>query len=408
MPNFERKLLKEIIEHLPEKEFTIISGARQTGKTTLLNQLAEKLKQNNEAVTVLTLEDQSILSRLNQHPENLFEFAIRPEGKRLYVLLDEIQYLNNPSNFLKLLYDKHHQSLKIVATGSSAFYIDRKFTDSLAGRKRLFVLYTLAFDEFLTFRTGNDSLKDELTAIRTRNNYLSPKRSELETYFNEYLIYGGYPAVALADSVNRKTQMLNEITSSYLKRDVIESNVQDQEKFYYLTLLLAQQTGSLVNVNELSKTLRLSTTAVENYLYILRKCFHLHLLRPWFRNIRKELVKMPKIYFHDLGFRNALIKQFNPIEQRPDKGMLIENYAYIRLREIWGNDTLHYWRTADGQEIDFIILNSFDEGIAMEIKFDEAGVNPMKYSRFQEAYPSFQLTHKAFKAANNEHSLMAF
>jgi predicted AAA+ superfamily ATPase len=407
MALLERKLLSALIDHLDEQEFTIISGPRQSGKTTLLNQLADRLKQRQEEVYTFTLEDQSILSRLNQHPENLFEFVIRSSEKRQFVLLDEIQYLDNPSNFLKLLYDKYQPRLKIIATGSSAFYIDRKFKDSLAGRKRLFELYTLDFDEFLMFRTGSNTIQEELNRIRTNNNYTSSMRTELDTYFNEYLTYGGYPAVVLAGTPDRKVEKLKELVSSYLKRDITESNIQDQEKFYRLMLILTQQTGSLVNVNELSKTLKLSVTAVENYLYIIQKCFHIHLMRPFYSNIRKELIKMPKVYFHDLGLRNALLNQFNPIAQRLDKGMVIENYAYLRLRELYGNDMIRYWRTYDGHEIDFIVNHSPGSGDAIEIKYEADSFNPSKYGRFLESYPGYSLSCRAFHATHNINSLIA-
>jgi uncharacterized protein len=172
-------------------------------------------------------------------------------------------------------------------------------------------------------------------------------------------------------------------------------------------LILTQQTGSLVNVHELSKTLKLSVTAVENYLYIIQKCFHIHLMRPFYINIRKELIKMPKVYFHDLGLRNALLKQFNPITQRLDKGMVIENYAYLRLRELYGNDLLRYWRTSDGHEIDFIINHSPDSGEAIEIKFEEYNFNPLKYRIFLESYPGYTLSCRAFLASTNINSLIA-
>lgn len=407
MEILKRKLFSRLTDHLEDKEFTIISGPRQSGKTTLLNQIGEHLLQKSEEVHLLTLEDHSILSRLNQHPENLFEFVIRKPGKRVHVLVDEVQYLDDPSNFLKLIYDKYNPQIKIIATGSSAFYIDHKFKDSLAGRKQLFELYTLDFDEFLLFRTGGNDLQEELDYIRNNDTYISSKRKELEGYLAEYLTYGGYPAVVLAGTIEKKTAILKEIVGSYLKRDIGESNIQDQEKFFKLLMLLSQQTGSLVNINELSKTIGISSTAIENYLYVLQKCFHIHLLRPFYNNLRKELIKMPKVFFHDPGFRNAALNQFSPIDQRIDKGMVAENYAYIRLLTLHGNDNLRFWRTADGQEVDFIVTHGQGIGEAIEIKFDETGYNPSKYKRFRENYPGYPLSLRAFRASSNKTSLMA-
>jgi uncharacterized protein len=407
MEPLKRRLFKALVDHLYEKEFTIVSGPRQSGKTTLLDQLAEYLKRRAEEVYQLTLEDHTVLARLNQHPENLFDFVVRNPGIRVFVLVDEIQYLDDPSNFLKLIYDKHHSQVKIIATGSSAFYIDRKFKDSLAGRKQLFELYTLDFDEFLLFRTGTSAMQEELNRIRNNDHYLSSKRKELESYFNEYLTFGGYPAVVVAGTVEKKIALLKEIVGSFLKRDIAESNIHDQDKFYKVLMLLSQQTGSLVNANELSKTVGISTTAIENYLYVLQKCFHIQLLRPFYNNLRKELTKMPKVFFHDPGFRNTLLNQYLPIDQRLDKGMLIENYAYIRLRTLHGNDDLRFWRTTDGSEVDFVFTSGQGKSEAIEIKFEETSYNPTKYRKFRENYPDYVLYLRAFNSSTNQTSLIA-
>jgi hypothetical protein len=407
MEPLKRKLFQALSDHLYEKEFTIISGSRQSGKTTLLDQLGDHLKQRAEEVYQLTLEDHSILARLNQHPENLFDFVVRKPGKRVFVLVDEIQYLDDPSNFLKLIYDKYHSRVKIIATGSSAFYIDRKFKDSLAGRKQLFELYTLDFDEFLFFQTGTSEMQEELNRIRNNDYYLSSKRKVLESYFSEYLTFGGYPAVVVATTAERKIALLKEIVGSFLKRDIAESNIHDQDKFYKVLMLLSQQTGSLVNANELSRTMGISTTAIENYLYVLQKCFHIQLLRPFYSNLRKELTKMPKVFFHDLGFRNAMLNQYLPIDQRLDKGMLAENYAYIRLRTLHGNDDLRFWRTTDGSEVDFVFTSGQGKGQAIEIKFEETSYNPSKYRKFHEHYPDYMLNLRAFRSSENQTSLIA-
>jgi len=402
----KRVLFDMIINHLPAKEFSIITGPRQSGKTTLLQQIAGYLEQKNENVYIFTLEDHDILHRLNKHPDRIFDIVRKNKAERLYLLIDEIQYLSDPSNFLKLLYDKYSPNLKIIATGSSAFYIDRKFTDSLAGRKQLFELYTLSFDEFLLFRTGESRLGGELQHMRLHPGYISLASHELSSLFDEYLTFGGYPAVALARGETEKILLLKEIMNSYLKRDITESNISDTEKFYRLMLLLAHQTGSLVNVNELTNTLRLSVTAIENYLYIMRKCFHIHLVRPFYGNVRKELIKMPKVYFHDLGLRNVLMNSFTPVFQRIDKGELVENYSFIRLRETSGLDAVRFWRTAEGHEVDFVVSHSPGSGEAIEVKYAATAFNPGKYKRFTEAYPGFPLHIRAYDADENRNKVL--
>lgn len=154
-----RKLFQKLKEHLPKKEFTIITGARQTGKSTLLKQLEKECLSSRIPYISINLENKEFLMELDQYPLSLLKYL--PEtDKKVVVFLDEVQYLKDPSNFLKLLYDEHVNKIKIVATGSGAFYIDQKFTDSLSGRKRLFQLYTCSFDEHLVL-SGHQGLLDE-------------------------------------------------------------------------------------------------------------------------------------------------------------------------------------------------------------------------------------------------------
>jgi uncharacterized protein len=402
---YERKLLKAVKEHLGKNEVSVITGARQTGKTTILEQLYRFLTANGEEAYLFTLEEPAFLSALNENPENLFRFT-RLSKERIFVLLDEIQYLKNPSGFLKLLYDKYKDRIKIIATGSSAFYIDSRFKDSLAGRKRIFNLYPLDFDEFLTFK-GFVNLIPEMEEIRTRDDYTSAQIAQLRSLFDEYLIYGGYPAVILTEKVYDKKEILRDLFMSYLRRDILEAGIQHQDKFYNLMLVLANQTGSLLNVSELANTLKLSVTAVENYIYVLRKCFHISLVRPFYSNIRKELTKMPKIYFNDTGFRNTIINQFSVMPGRMDRGLLSENYVFIRLAQLHGADAIRHWRTTDGNEVDFIIPETQEIGSAVEVKFDKSEFRLTKYRKFINLYPGFNLKCRAYKAESNSGLIMA-
>jgi len=405
---FERNLYHRIISQIDDREFVIVVGARQTGKSTILKQISGFLSADRKKVFEISLEDMPLLSKLNEHPENIFSFIPLPQStEKIYLLLDEIQYLDNPTNFLKLLFDKYADNLKIIATGSSAFYIDTRFKDSLAGRKQLFELSTLSFNEFLLFKTGDNKLNDELNQIRRKPDYLSLRRVEITNYFNEYLTYGGYPSVVLAEKTEKKIFLLKELLNSYIKREISEANIQNQEKFYQLLLLMAEQTGGLLNVNEISQTLGISTTSVNNYIYILRKCFHISLLKPFYRNIRKELTKMPKAYFNDLGLRNALLNQFMLIENRQDKGILIENYIYLRLKEKIDSDLIRYWRTTSGNELDFIILEGLETGFAVECKFQSNNFNPNQYAIFKENYPNIPIQVRSYNADRNESWVLA-
>lgn len=394
---FHRNQLPELIEHLQDTRYSIITGARQVGKTSLLKMIVNHLQNEKKLVFQLTCEDPRLCAALNDSAENIFNYLPqRPrlnqaplDHTRIYLCIDEIQYLNDPTHFLKYLFDTYGQHLKIIATGSSAFYLDRKFTDSLAGRKRIFQLYTLSFDEMLQFT--DDSLAKELQFIQSNNQYQSLRHPELISAFYNYLLYGGYPAVVIEKSIEQKKQLLQELKFSYLKRDVLESGISHEDKFYFLLQLLADQTGNLLNTNELSKTLQLDSKTINQYIYILRKCFHIQLIKPYFRNLRKEITKMPKVYFHDLGLRNVLLNRFDFIQDRSDKGALLENFFFIQLRNRFAMDQIYFWRINPSKEIDFIVEKSFEKGIAYEVKWNKAYFSPEKLENFTNSYSGFSI-----------------
>ena len=294
-----RKKQLIIGKHFSKKEFTILIGPRQIGKSTMLRQMFEDLIKKGETAYFLNLDRKDILNDLNVNPENIFKTCPILEDKKIIVFIDEIQYLDDATNFLKFLYDEYSHKIKIVATGSSAFYIDKQFKDSLVGRKKIFTMGTLDFEEFLHFKGRND-LVSEIALLKSKKKTKSIHDNILWAYMDEFMNYGGYPAVVLEDNIESKIDLLREIRDSYIKRDLLESGVTDQTKFYRMLMLLASQSGNLLNVNEIANTLRMTNATVENYLYVLQKCFHISLVKPFYNNLRKELTKMPKVYINDI------------------------------------------------------------------------------------------------------------
>lgn len=386
----QRKKQNSILNHLSKKEFTILIGARQIGKSTLLKQLFEDLTKKGEIAYFLNLDRKEILEELNESPENLFKMCPLQQDKKIIVFIDEIQYLDDATTFIKLLFDEYSNRLKIVATGSSAFYIDKQFNDSLVGRKKIFQMGTLDFEEFLLFK-GRTDLIEEILNLKNKIKTKSIQENVLWGYMDEFLNYGGYPAVVLEEDITQKIELLKDIRDSFIKRDILESGITDETKFYRMLMLLASQSGNLLNVNEISNTLRITNATVENYLYVLQKCFHISLVRPFYNNLRKELTKMPKVYINDLGLRNVLINYFSPLEQRADKGMVLENYSFRILTERFDQDQIKYWRTADGNEVDFVVETSYLKGFSIEVKFSEQEVKPTKYNKFKQNYPDLPL-----------------
>lgn len=375
-----RNITLSALKYLNNEEILLFTGARQAGKTTVLKQLRDRLEKSDSRTYFFNLEDPEYRDLLNKSPKNLLKI-ISLDKEKIYVFIDEVQYLNDPTNFLKYIFDEYKHRIKLCVSGSSAFYLDKKFKDSLVGRKRIFNVRTLSFAEFLHFK--NES---RLENIFKRPNLGLIDKEKLSLLYREYIIYGGYPRVVLA-SVEEKEEVLREIAYSYIKKDIFEAGLRHDENFYMLLKILASQVGGLVNSSELASTLRISKISVDNYLYISQKSFHLCLVKPFYKNLRKELTKMPKVYFYDLGLRNFFSGGFENFETRGDKGQVLENAVFRQLIERFDEDSIRFWRTIQKNEIDFIV----DANKAFEVKINPEKFKEGSYKIFLENYPEISL-----------------
>lgn len=359
-----RKILSTIKKWLPEKEFIILNGARQVGKTSLLKLIKKELLESGVSenqIFYLNLEELKLLEPLNQDPENLLSY-ITKFNETNYFLIDEIQYLDNPSNFLKHLFDKYAPKIKIITTGSSSLELKAKLQDSLVGRKVSFMINPLNFEEFLNFKEVGF-----LPYLKTKK-LPQEINDKFKTELFEYLIYGGMPAVTLQKNKNLKQKLLEEYVSTYINKDIRTiGKVNNISQFNNLIKVLASQIGNLLNVSELSNTVRFHRSKIIKYLDLLEHTFVLSRLIPFHQNIRSQVTKMPKLYFFDLGIRNAVLGNFLPLSSRQDSGALFENFVFLELKKK-KNRNLSFYRTLSGSEIDFILeKNNFLE--LVEVKF---------------------------------------
>ncbi|MDI6740536.1 MAG: ATP-binding protein [Candidatus Edwardsbacteria bacterium] len=288
-------------------------------------------------------------------------------------MIDEIQYLSNPSSFLKLFHD-HHPAFKLIVTGSSSFDIKRKFKDSLAGRTVDFTLYPLDFQEFLIFKGRRFDL-----GAKNISAALGP---ELEALYREYALYGGYPKIVLTGSLEIKEKYLQQIIDTYVKKDIRDlGNIRDIDKFNSLLIVLSGQSGSLLNVAELSNTARLAKQTVEQYLFILENTYIIRLVRPYSGNLRSELFKTPKLYFLDSGLMQLLSGRRLPAVLG---GAAFETAVFSDLTKQGGNDVF-YWRTQDKKEIDFIVRRG-RRLHPVEVKMNAASFSATAMDYFTNAY----------------------
>ncbi|MFH1505200.1 MAG: ATP-binding protein [Candidatus Omnitrophota bacterium] len=347
-----RKIIAGIIKFLEDDEIVVLHGARQVGKTSIINYLISrilkgKVKESN--LVYLDLEDFNLVDICDNGVDEVVNHlrGINCDfNKKIYLFIDEIQYLKNPSSFLKLFYDRYRGKIKLVVSGSSSFAIKSKFKDSLAGRSIDFEIFTLDFEEFLWFKKEEINLKTKLSkALETR----------LKKLYEEFALIGGYPAITLEPSIEKKELKLKQIINTYIKKDIGDlANIRNINKFNNLLKILAGQTGQLLNILELSNTLNLAKQTVSDYLFILENTYIIRQIYPFHKNIRSELTKMPKVFLEDTGIANILA---NKTFARVLSGELFESSIYSNLRKNIGVDNIHFWRTNKGQEIDFIVEN---------------------------------------------------
>lgn len=330
MKNIERYILKGFDKKLKKQKVLLVFGARRVGKTHLIKQF---LKNRNEGYVYLNGEDiqtHELLSR--QSVENYRQLM----GDKKLLFIDEAQKIQQIGEKLKLMVDEI-ENLKVIVSGSSSFDIIQSVGEPLTGRKTTYHLYPFSEEELAPYE----------------------KASEQADKLKERLIFGVYPEMYLMDNKEDKEEYLNEMVSSYLLKDIlIYDNIKNAQKIYNLLKMIAFQIGSEVSFQELGKKLGISKNTVERYLDLLTKVFILHRVDGYSKNLRKEITKSPRYYFIDNGLRNAVISNFNGLEQRNDIGQLWENYwisERIKFQEYHKvYSTNHFWRTYNQQEIDWV------------------------------------------------------
>lgn len=386
-----RKISVKISKWINSKQLIALLGSRQVGKTSILYLLIEELKKRSVDpgnIFYFDLENFDNLELLNSGPDNLSKY-VKARGKtgKKFVFIDEVQYLDNPSNLLKQLVDHYSDEIKLFATGSSALTIQKKFRDSLVGRKITFEVYPLSFEEYLTFKKESELVKilEEHRNFNTKP-VLSIFHKKLLAHYFEYIRYGGYPAVALLDNPQMKIELLQDIYVSYIRKDVQSLfSLENISAFNKLVKLLALQTGNLINIQEISKSLGIARPTVEKYMTVLQDTYICQFITPFFSNKKKEIVKMAKVYFYDTGLRNRIINDFKDFEERLDKGGLLENSVFLNLLYYVENkETIKFWRTKHGSEVDFVIDS--DTLTAIEVKANDVDRVPLNLKSYMHDY----------------------
>lgn len=374
---YERDLLNEIEPFLNTKEIIAIIGSRQVGKTTLLQIIFKKLSQKRKCL-FLTFENRSDLEIFESDIEN-FKTLYCQDYQAIFI--DEFQYAKDAGAKLKFLYDT--TNVKFFITGSSSLEI-KEAGKYLVGRVFKFNLDSFSFSEYLravdpsffrVVKSGFDILNNILLSSKTvtLSDPIKSKNlaSKLQNYFEQYLIFGGYPRVVASTNTEEKIQVLSSIIDNYLLREIRSLlHLATENELLNLTRFLSLQTANMISYRELSGSTELNFQEVKKHLQILQQTLVVDLLYPYYKNRRTEIVKNPKVFFLDNGFRNKVIDNFSDFTKRTDGGALAENFVFNSLRS--DGLKLNFWRSKSQAEVDFVTEKA-GELLPLEVKYSPIG-----------------------------------
>ncbi|MCX6269343.1 MAG: ATP-binding protein [Bacteroidetes bacterium] len=359
----KRLLERKLSERFSDSKALIITGPRQSGKTTLVRLFVDQRK---EPCLWWTGDDFEVRSMLSNITVARLKSII---GNNHVLVIDEAQRIENIGLCIKMIVD-NIPDVKVIATGSSAFELANRINEPLTGRKWEYLLAPFSFKEM----ADAEGLLHEKSMLHHR------------------LVFGYYPEVVMNPGNERS--VLKQLADSYLYKDILVwENIHKPERMERLIQALALQIGNEVSFHELGKVTGLNNETVEKYIDLLEKAFVIFRLRSFSRNLRNELKRSRKIYFFDNGIRNAVVNAFNPIDLRDDKGALWENFMISeRMKVNAYNETFvnrYFWRTHAQQEIDYI--EEHDSKLqAFEFKWNSRS-RVLKHHVFLKAYPQSEI-----------------
>lgn len=357
----------------------LVLGARQVGKTTLAKDISKKLETEGKKVLYLNCDLSEDEGAINTTSKVILEKLLSGVD---VLLIDEAQRMDNPGLTLKIIYD-NFKEVRVLATGSSSFDLRNKLSDPLTGRYLDYTLYPFSFTEVLKMGSTNQVLL----------------KNQADALLPQVILYGLYPEVYLSNTPEQKQALLERIVDSYLFKDILTfQRVKNSQAIKDLVTALAYQIGSEVNENELASRLKIDRKTVVSYLDILEKSYVIVSSHPYSKNPRREIGSHYKVYFVDLGIRNALIGDFNSLDLRSDTGFLWENFLFIERKKLFANKdivvTSNFWRSYSGAEVDYIEKTTNTELKAFEFKYGNGDLSKGANSFSSEYKTKVQLVNQ--------------
>lgn len=373
-----RKKYKQIEESLILHKILFILWPRQVGKTTILKQLFGNIEWDKKLFLNLEIIDyhwffQSFQTIVSFLYTNWFD----PE-KTFYLFLDEFHKVKNIDRLLKSLYDEYPK-LKIILSWSNNIAINKSIKESFAGRKRVIYLHPLDFEESIIWQ-------ENIQADKIHSFLKNPLHaSKIQYYIENFMIRWGYPEVVLQSNPTEKKQILEDIFSFRFAKDIIPE-IRKMNTFNDFLKQIAARNTQMINIQQIAQETSLSWPTIEQYLTLMEQSLLLYRIRPFFSNKLKEIVKMPKIYFADNGFRNYILKSFDPNQQ--EKWILFENFILQEMiKQGVENENIRYRRTKNqAHEIDFILA---EKKQYYEIKYTGWSISKSTQDMFVQSHKWF-------------------
>ncbi|MBE9465367.1 ATP-binding protein [Dyadobacter subterraneus] len=346
----ERTIFQDLLDHLRKPQVTVITGMRRVGKSTALKYLLNQVDHENKIYLDLERTENRYL--FNQSNTKDIEIGLAIEGINLsepaVIALDEIQLVPQSTSVIKYFFDTYN--VKFIVTGSSSFYLKNHFSESLAGRKRIFEMYPLTFPEFVAFHEENIKL---LKSVSREPFHLSIYLKWKELY-EQFIRFGGFPEVVLAETEADKTAYLKDVVNAYIELDIkLLSDFSASDDLYKLVRLLASRTGSRLDYSKIGSILGINRIKIKEYLSLLEHTYFIKKVGTFTQNVDREISKQEKVYLADTGLLQELAQV--------SSGQVFENAIALQLSQL---GTIQYYQKTTGLEIDFILNNQ----IAIEVK----------------------------------------
>ena len=356
-----RHLTGPLLEALADTPAVLVNGARQTGKSTLV-QSAEVAGQERQ---YLTFDDPGILAAARRDPNGFVA------GLSARVTLDEIQHVPELFSVIKAAIDRNRQTGRFLLTGSANVMLLPKLSESLAGRMEVLTLWPFSQGEI---RGVKENFVDTLFSGKSVGwSGKSPAMSWEELL--ACIVDGGYPPAVARKSAARRDAWFQSYVTTVLQRDIRDlANIADSTAVPRLLSVVAARAGGLLNFADLSRTMALPQTTLKRYFALLEATFLVQLLRPWARNLGQRAIQTPKVYLNDTGLLAHLLGvTVDRLKSEGNvAGSVLENFVLMELRKqcAWSatRPELFYWRTVSGREVDVVLEDRTGKVVGVEVK----------------------------------------